>query len=211
MSDHQASPQHDQGAPLVAPGDEVATTTASASTILPASLVWQVPLVLGIIHLVLGIAVLVWPEATITVVVVLVGLELVFGGVLRLVLALVDRTVEARLMRGVLGLLSVLAGVLVVSQPLRSVGLVVVLLGAFWVIWGLVELFVSLLPSAAGQRGALALEGVLAAGFGAILLAWPEPSIRVVTVVVGIGFVLVGLVATLAGWSARGLVKRATA
>lgn len=180
-------------------------------SMLPADLAWQIPLTLGIVHLLLGLAVLVWPSATLAVVAVLVGLELVIGGVLRLVLAIVGRGSEARVLRGITGLLGVLAGILVVAQPLRSVEVLVVVVGAFWILWGLAEAIVALTPGASGHRGPLLVEGALAVGAGAILLLWPQPTLRVVTVIVGIGLLVVGLIATWAGWRLRDLVHEADA
>lgn len=167
---------------------------------LPASLAWQLPLALGIVHLLLGLALLLWPGATLTVVAILLGIELVVAGFIRVVHAVAERGSEARFLRGVIGLLGVLAGLLVMSEPLRAIGLVVVVVGAFWVLWGLVEAIIALTPSAAGHRGLLLLEGGLAVGAGAVLLAWPEPTVRVLTIVVGILLVLAGLLATWAGW-----------
>ncbi len=179
--------------------------------LLPARLLWQLTLAIGIVHLLLGIAVLVWPEVTVTVVAVLIGLELVIAGALRTVLAVVERGSGARLLRGVVGVLGVLAGVLVVSEPLRSVGVIVVVVGAFWILWGLAEAIIALTPSAAGRRGALLVEAALAFGAGAVLVAWPAPTVRVLTVVVGIGLVLAGLLATWAGWRMRAMVDEAQA
>ena len=174
--------------------------------LLPVSLVWQLPVAIGVVHLLLGIALLVWPEASVTVVAVLLGLELVVAGALRTVLAVVERGSEARLLRGVVGVLGVLAGLLVISQPLRSVGVIVVVVAAFWVLWGLAEAIIALTPSAAGHRGPLFLEAALAIGAGAILLAWPGPTVQVLVMVVGIALLLAGLLATWAGWRLRGMV-----
>lgn len=173
-------------------------TTMADETAVPRKVFWQIPLVLGVLHVLLGVAVLVWPEATIAVVAFLLGLELAIGGVLRLVLALGSGG-EARAVRAIIGLIGVLAGVLVVSEPLRSVELVVLVLGAFWIVWGLAELFIGLTPAAARQRTPLLVEGGLVLLGGILLVAWPGPTLRVVTVLVGIVFLLAGAVATWAG------------
>lgn len=175
---------------------------------LPVSLAWQVPITLGVLHLALGAALLLWPEATIGVAVVLLGIELVFGGVLRLVGAIATHG-EARMLRAVVGVLGVLAGILVVREPLRSVGLVVLVLGAFWVVWGLVEALVALTPAAAGHRGPLLVEAAFGVVAGGVLLAWPGPTLRVLTVLVGILLVLAGLLATWAGTRIRSVVREA--
>lgn len=172
----------------------------------PTRIWWQLPLILGVLHVLLGIALLVWPESTVRVAAVLVGLELVVGGLFRMALALASNG-EARAVRAVLGLLGVLAGVLVVSEPLRSVELVVLVLGVFWVVWGLAELFIAMTPNAAGQRAPLVAEGLVVLAGGVALTAWPAPTLRVLTLLVGILFLVVGLVVAWAGWQLREVVE----
>ncbi len=184
------------------PDDDAVTAD---TLVVPGKLFWQVPLLLGVLHLLMGVALLVWPSATVTVVAVLLGLELVFGGVLRLVQALASNG-EARVVRAVVGLLGVLAGLLVVSDPLRSVGAIVLVVGGFWVLWGLAEVFVAMTPSARDHRGPLAVEGLVALIGGGVLLAWPGPTVRVLTVFVGLLLLVAGALATWAGWRLRGAV-----
>lgn len=179
-------------------------TTASAAPVpLSRSLAWKVVLAIGLVHVFMGAALLFWPSATLTVIVIIVGIELILSGVLRMLVAAGDAELDARLLRAVLGLVSVVVGLLVMREPLRSLAVVVGLLGVFWVLWGLVELFISLTPAASETRIPLAVEGGIAVVGGLLLLAWPELTVRGLTILVGVLLLVGGLATTWSAWQMR--------
>ena len=167
---------------------------------------WRLPLAIGVLQVLFGIVVLVWPSITVATVAILIGLNLVIGGVLRLVMAVVDDRVEGRVLLALWSVLSVLAGIVIMRSPQQSVAVMVLVLGAFWVTWGLIEGVVALTPSARGARGPMLVEAALAIGAGGILLLWPAPSLRVLVWIAGLGLVLIGTLVITAGWQVRGAV-----
>lgn len=169
------------------------------------TILWRVLLTIGVVNGALGLVLLFWPDATLTVVVFLVGIELLVSGVLRVLYAAGHRELDARLLRVLLGLVAVVLGLLVMREPLRSIAVLVAVLGVFWVLWGCIELFVALTPAARGARGYLLAEGAVAAVAGMILLAWPEPTLRVLALVAGGFLALVGLVTVATAWRLRDL------
>jgi uncharacterized membrane protein HdeD (DUF308 family) len=177
--------------------------TATAPPPTSSSLIWIAVMALGTIHVFMGAAALFWPGATLTVLVFIVGIEFLISGVLRMLIAAADTAMDARVLKALLGLVSVIVGLLVMREPLRSLAVVVALLGIFWVLWGLVMLFVSLLPVARGQRGPLATEGGVAAVGGAVLLSWPEITVGALTSLVGGLLLIVGGATVWSAWRAR--------
>jgi uncharacterized membrane protein HdeD (DUF308 family) len=167
---------------------------------------WRLPLVIGVLQVIFGIVVLVWPGITVATVAILIGINLVIGGVLRLVMAVVDDRVEGRILLALWSVLSVLAGIVIMRSPAQSVAVMVLVLGAFWVTWGLIEAVVALTPSARGARGPMLVEAALAVGAGGVLLLWPAPSLRVLVWIAGLGLVLIGTLVITAGWQVRGAV-----
>lgn len=159
--------------------------------------------VLGAIHAVMGLVALFWPGVTLTVIAVILGIEFVLAGVIRIVVAVAADAVDARVLRVVFGLLSVIVGLLVLRSPLESIALLVAVVGVFWVLWGLVEVVIALLPSAAGYRGPLLVEGAVALIGGAILLAWPDATVTVLTRVVGFFLLLAGGITAWSAWRLR--------
>ncbi len=173
----------------------------------PPHWLWQLPFTIGVLQVLFGIVVLVWPDVTLTVAAILIGLNLVIGGVLRLVMAAVDTHHDGRVAMAIWAILSVLAGIVIMRAPEQSLSLIVIVLGAFWVLWGLIEAFVAMTPGARGSRGGLFLEAALAIGAGAVLLAWPTPSLTVLVWIAGLGFILVGVLALAVGWQLRAAIN----
>jgi len=173
----------------------------------PPHWLWQLPFSIGLLQVLFGIAVLVWPGVTLNVIAILIGLNLVIGGVLRLVMAAVDTSHDGRGAMAIWAVLSVLAGIVIMRAPEQSLALVVIVLGSFWVLWGLIEAFVAMTPGARGSRGALFLEAALAIGAGAVLLVWPTPSLTVLVWIAGLGFIVVGALAMAVGWQLRAAIN----
>jgi uncharacterized membrane protein HdeD (DUF308 family) len=158
---------------------------------------------LGAVHAVLGLVALFWPAVTLTVLTVIVGVELVLAGVIRLVVAVASSSADARVLRIFLGLLSVIVGLVVIRSPLESLAVLVTIIGVFWIVWGLVEVLIALLPPAAGFRGPLLVEGGVAILGGIVLLAWPDATIGVLTRVVGLLLLLAGGITAWSAWRLR--------
>lgn len=173
----------------------VVTTAATARPVDAQAIV-----VLGVVHAVIGAVLLVWPGPTLTVAVAVLGIGLLAAGVVRILLAALDESGDPRTLRVVLGLVGVVAGLLVMRDPLRSLEVVVTVVGVFWVLWALVELFVSLTREAEDHRGALLLEAAVVGLSGTVLLAWPDVTLTVLTRLTGFLLLLIGAVGAWVGW-----------
>ncbi|MBO2447412.1 DUF308 domain-containing protein [Actinomadura barringtoniae] len=158
---------------------------------------WGVSLVAGILTLVLGIVLVAWPEATIKVVAVLFGLQLLILGVLRVVQAIIaDDSGGTRVLFALLGVLSVLVGVLVLRHLLQTVVVLALLLGMFWLIGGIIEFVHAVGDTGSGSRGWGIALSLLTAGAGIVLLVWPGMTLLTLTVITGIWFITWGLIVT---------------
>jgi len=164
--------------------------------------IWPFLVFIGLVNLAIGIALLVWPSATLTVLAILVGLQLLVAGVLQLFMGVVGPDDGSRWMVIFVGLLGVVAGLLVMREPLRVIELVVVVVGVFWVVSGLVRLAVAA-AGAVPSRSRTALDGLVSVGAGALVLAWPDPTLRVVVLLVGILAIVRGLVMLALAMEAR--------
>lgn len=163
----------------------------------------SVVVAIGVLHAVLGLVALVWPDVTLTVLTVLVGIDLALSGVLRIVVAVGSDGADSRVLRLLLGLVSVVLGLVVIRAPLESLAVLVTILGVFWVLWGLVEIVVGVLPAAAGHRAPLLVEGAIAAIGGGVLLAWPDITVGALTRLVGLLLLLAGIVTAWSAWRLR--------
>jgi uncharacterized membrane protein HdeD (DUF308 family) len=163
----------------------------------------------GIVSIVIGIILLVWPTATVTVLAILLGIQLLALGILILVSSLAGETSAGEKVLGVLlGFLGILAGVAVFGRPLQTVAVVVVVIGAFWVVGGVVEFVSGLFGTTSGSRWLAMLSGALSIVAGIVALSWPEPTVAVLVWVIGIWSVIAGAIRLFLGLS---IPKSATA
>lgn len=142
--------------------------------------------------LVPGVLVLVWPEATLHVLAVLIGLYLLLTGVFRFV-AVFAREGHERLPGLLLAVLYVLAGVLCLRNPLQTVAALSLIVGMVWLVSGILTLYAALVTENLPHRGLVMGMAVLAVVAGIVVLALPAESARALTRLLGLWLVLLGL------------------
>jgi uncharacterized membrane protein HdeD (DUF308 family) len=91
------------------------------------------------------------------------------------------------------GLLSVIAGVIVLAKPGDSLATIAVILGIFVAVDGIVAL-VSSLRRGTENRGLAALVGVLSLVVGVILIRHPIAGVTAVALLIGIWLIVVGAI-----------------
>ena len=158
----------------------------------------------GLLSLVLGIMVLVWPGVTIGVVVITVGIQFLVVGILTLTGAIAgEGGVGEKILLSFLGVLGLLAGVVTFARPLRSSLVLVVVIAAFWLVGGIVDLVASVFGSAVPSRGWRILGALVSIGAGVIALSWPGITVVALARILGIWMVLFGGLLLVAGLVAR--------
>ena len=132
--------------------------------------------------LALGLVLIFWPDDSLMVTAVLLGIALLATGMLRLV-----RGVTAGPHRGthlLIGVLAVLAGSYCLGDLAATVVQLSLVVGLFWVMHGLVDLV------AAGSHGPgrvlTGVAGVLSLLAGLIVIFWPAITVPVMVAVMGI-------------------------
>src|SRR6478609_7174302 len=104
---------------------ETTMTRSRHSAVLPPSLAdhWGIVLAYGLVTLGLGIALAVWPDASVTVFTVLLAIQLIIAGIFRIGSALsVSRNDGGvRALVGLSGGLALIVGLLILRDPLQSV------------------------------------------------------------------------------------------
>jgi uncharacterized membrane protein HdeD (DUF308 family) len=166
---------------------------------------WGLVLAYGVITLGLGVTLLVWPDASITVFAVLIAIQLIVAGVIRIVQALSTdrRDGAARALIGLGGGLALIVGLLVLRDPLQSVVVVTMVLGAFWIIAGVMDILGAFLGVEREGRGWDVLGGVLSILFGIVLIEWTDISLRLLVVLTGAWLLVAGVIAVIAALRLR--------
>jgi uncharacterized membrane protein HdeD (DUF308 family) len=174
---------------------------------------WGWVLAYGILTLLAGIAVLAWPSETLLVIAVLFGVQLIISGIFRFVGALAsdDLTGGTRVMLALLGVLSIIIGLWAVRHAVLTLVALIVFLGIFWVINGLIEIFTALSHRDMPDRGWSVLMGVLSAIAGIIVLAYPGLTLVGLAVILGIWLLVFGIMEIVAAFRLRRLVDTGAA
>jgi uncharacterized membrane protein HdeD (DUF308 family) len=172
---------------------------------------WGWVLAFSVATLILGVLVMAWPSATVKLVALLFGLQLFVGGLFSLVRAFTRGGEGSRVLLAVLGVLGILVGIFVLRHLFQTVVILVILLGVYWVLHGIIEFFVAIDQRGAPARGLNATMGILSFIAGVVVLSWPSPTLLVLVWVLGVWLVVYGLVGIAGAFMVRRAVKTAHA
>jgi uncharacterized membrane protein HdeD (DUF308 family) len=156
---------------------------------------WWVAVAAGVAGIALGVAMAVWPRATLAVVALLLGAWLSLHGLAQFIGAFLrpGLALESRLLRGAVGLLFLTAGVLFLGNLVTGLTVAVALVGVAWLLAGLLEAVGLLVAPGDGDRLARAVYaggGVIA---GLAVLAWPEITLTVLVYFAALWTVVLGV------------------
>lgn len=170
---------------------------------------WGLVLAYGLATAALGITLAVWPKQTLTVVAVIVAIQVIASGVLRIIIAIAGTSMEGgvRAVVGFTGALALIVGLLFLRDPVQTVLIVTILLGVWWVVGGVVDILGAILGRATGHRAWDIIAGVITLLAGAVLLINPKVSLGALVVVSCIWLIVVGVVAIVAAFRLRAEAK----
>lgn len=167
---------------------------------------WPAIMVVGVVTLGLGVTVMVWPSQTLTVLSILLGIQLVIFGLFRLIGAFANDVLSPGLV-GFVGILGILAGVVVLRNPFETVAVLAAILGAVWIVSGVIDVIDAIANKYVDGRGWLALAGLVSIVAGTVIVAWPKPTVTVLAWVAGLQLVVFGLIICANAVHMRGLAK----
>lgn len=173
---------------------------------------WGWVLVFGVVTLVAGLLVLVWPGHTLVAIAVLFGIQLVVAGIFRFVAALAsdDESGTTRVLLALLGVLSFIVGLYALRHILITIAALALLLGIFWIVNGAVEAFTALSHQGMQGRGWTAAMGGLSVLAGVVVLVYPDISLLTLAVVLGIWLLLFGVMEIMFAFRLRSVGQAAT-
>ncbi|MGH9122533.1 MAG: HdeD family acid-resistance protein [Acidimicrobiales bacterium] len=156
---------------------------------------WAWVLFFGVTSVLVGILVAAQPVSTVFGFAVLVAIWLFVSGVFRLVSALADTAEDAttRVLNALLGVLSVFIGLIFARNTFETLATLGFLIGAFWVVGGIVEAFAGYRHSMRGARAYHVLMGVLSIFAGIVTLAYPGLTLLFLAVFIGIWLIFYGV------------------
>jgi uncharacterized membrane protein HdeD (DUF308 family) len=163
----------------------------------------------GVLSIVAGILAIVYPDLTLLALALIAGINLLLLGTLGLVDAVTsdDDAGGTRVLSGVLGLLGVIAGLAVMRRPGESLLAIILILGVWFVVSGLVDVIRALVVP--GDRAFRLLVALFDLVLGGLILALPDVSLKTMAVLAGIAFIARGIFAVLIGLKLRNLTAAA--
>ena len=172
---------------------------------------WKSVLALGVLTLVLGAAVLIWPGDSIVVASVVFGVYLLVSGIAQAIAAFaVDMSMASRVLFFISGALSVVLGYFAFRDFNNGVAvwMLAIWIGVGFIFRGVTATALAIDVPALPARGWYIFVGILTVIAGVVTLVWPISSIVALAIVGGAWLVVVGITEVVWALSAHRTVNK---
>jgi uncharacterized membrane protein HdeD (DUF308 family) len=177
-------------------------TTTSAPPLLPH--LWKSVLLSGILSLVLGILVLVWPGISILVAAIFFGAYLIVTGISQVFHAFtLHVSAGGRVMLFISGAAALILAVLCFRSIQNSILLLAIWVGVGFIFRGVAVAVSAISDPDTPGRGWEIFVGVISLIAGIVVLASPFRSLTTLTIVVGVWLVVIGVFEVVASFGIR--------
>ena len=164
---------------------------------------WWILLLLGVLSIGFGALLIFWPGKTLAVITTVVGLFMIVAGVARFFIGVFDSDREHRLLMVLAGIVGVILGIVIMRNPESTIKLVVLLTAIFWIISGMIDMFRGISNASLPDRSMRIAFGGLSAIFGVVILAWPDITVGVFAVLMGVYVVFFGILEVVAAFQVK--------
>jgi uncharacterized membrane protein HdeD (DUF308 family) len=169
---------------------------------------WKTLVVRGVIGIVLGIVLIAWPQATIVVLMVLLGIWALIDGIGLAVSAFSkDATAGARLLFAVMALVALVVAFFAIFRPGVAASAVTWVIGIWLLVRGLFELVGAFSSTIAAPRWLLILGALLDLVLGWLFVTHSGTAALAIAVLIGILTVAWGVVFVVLGIATRSAAK----
>ena len=170
---------------------------------------WGWILALGIVSVVLGMVALVVPMVVTLGMDLFIGCLLLIGGIAQLIHTFGSRGWDGPLLRILMGILSALAGVILLTRPLTGILTLTILLAAFFIVNGVFKIILALQLRPGGNWVWALVDGIVVLVLGVLIYAeWPQDAQWVIGLLVGIGLIFSGWTWVMLALGVRGMTQR---
>lgn len=167
---------------------------------------WGAVALRGILTILFGILVLVWPEISLVLLIAFFGIFAVVGGILAVVAAFRGRRADEgwAIFLALEGLAGIAAGVVAFLWP-RITAVVLLYLIAVWaIVRGIFEIIFAIqLRREIENEWLLGIAGLLSIAFGVLLAIWPGPGLLAILWIIGIYAIVLGVLQLFLGFRLR--------
>jgi uncharacterized membrane protein HdeD (DUF308 family) len=162
---------------------------------------WWLFLILGLVSLCAGVLAIVYPGITLLALGIFIGVSLMFMGAMEIVEAIAG-SAESRALSAITGVLAMLAGLVCLRRPGESLLALVIVLGFYLVVTGVIRFVRSF--SSREDRVLLIALAILDIVLGILILSLPKLSLVTLAVLFAISLLARGLFAVVVAFKLRG-------
>lgn len=151
-------------------------------------------IVVAVLGLVLGLIGLVFPGATLLTIAIIFGIYLIASGVFRITAAFIADRISTglRWLTGILGLLVIVAGIVCLANPFRSLFVLAFVIGIGWIAEGIVD-FMAGLRNAVTPRWLAFVSGIISIAAGVAMFVLPAAGVAALVLIGSILLIAVSL------------------
>jgi uncharacterized membrane protein HdeD (DUF308 family) len=167
--------------------------------------IWIFAIIRGVLGIIFGLIALFAPIATAVVLAIVIGVWAIVDGVFDIVEAIRHRGSSSMALRIVLGAVSILFGILVLVWPGMSLGILVIFVGIWAIIIGVLQIMASVRHRAVPNSGWVwgIIGGALAILFGILVLIRPGTGLVSIIWIIGIWAIVWGITLIVLGVQLR--------
>ena len=165
--------------------------------------------VFGVIAIILGILAMLAPVLTGISVIILVGVLVLIGGIVRITWAFQAGSLGKGLPMFAIGGLTLLCGIVLLAHPLFASGVLTIMLALYFILDGISEIVASVRLRPESGWGWMLFAGIVSIWLGIIIWRqFPLSGVWAIGILLGIKLVFVGLIMLVGGSAVRSMAKR---
>src|SRR5258708_9264199 len=170
-------------------------------------LTWRWMVASGARSVLAGVAAIVWPGSKLVVIAVVFALQLLVGAVYQFVFvfAIPQESGWLRALVALIAILSLVVSVYLLGHVGLTLLLLALILGAYWIAQGAIELFVAVGHPEIRNHAWIVASGLLSVVAGIIVAVFPVISLVTLAIVLGVWLVFFGGILIRRGWMLRSL------
>lgn len=151
--------------------------------------------IMGVLTIIFGILAIAMPWIAGQSILLMIGILVMAGGLTRMIWAFKAGSLGKGILVFLIGVLTLLAGIAIVSHPILTSGLLTILLAVYFLIDGISELAAALaMPGGQAGKGWLIFAGLISVLLGfALFTGFPLAGTLAIGVLAGIKLLLVGM------------------
>ncbi len=162
--------------------------------------------ILGTISIILGVLALLTPAFVGLSIVMVLGVLVFVGGIVRIIWAFQADSLGRGLLRLAIGGLTLLCGIVLIGNPLFASGVLTIFLAVYFILDGISEIFVGVRLGTEAGGGWLLFAGSVSILLGLLIWAqFPLSGAWALGILLGIKLVLVGLIMVTVGSVVRSM------